>query len=117
MAHPQAFTTGLPFVAVKIKRHAVAAIFVDVAVGVVHHGAGDTRRNSARHHRLGAGFWAKADVFRIWDGGEFYFITLVATRLAADTNNDRPLAERLRRVTVNFELLPRRQRRRGGEAM
>lgn len=51
LAHPQALESGFPAVPVKQHADAVAAVFIDMSVGVVLGGARDTCRQRPGHHR------------------------------------------------------------------
>ena len=51
LAHPQALEPGLPAIPVKQHVDAVAAVFIDMAVGVIFSGTGDAGRQRPGHHR------------------------------------------------------------------
>ena len=53
LAHPQAFITRFPRIAVKVEVDPVAPVLVDMGVDVVLHRAGDPRRERAGHYRAG----------------------------------------------------------------
>ena len=62
-AQPEAFFAGFPSVAVEEEVHAVAALHVDMGIGVVRLGAGDAGRDGAGDLGFGSWDWAKADGF------------------------------------------------------
>ncbi len=53
LAHPQAFITRFPRIAVKVEVDPVAPVLVDMGIDIVFHRAGDPRRECAGHYRAG----------------------------------------------------------------
>ncbi|ERT10285.1 hypothetical protein O185_25810, partial [Photorhabdus temperata J3] len=108
--HPQAFSPFRPFRPVKIKRHPVQPVFINIPVRVVHDRAAYPGGQGARYPGFGDQFRSKTDVFRVGDRGECHFKTAIPARTAANTGYHRPFTKGFRGLPPDFQLLTRQQR-------
>ncbi len=93
LTDPQAFVTLLPTVTVEHQIDTVAAVFVDVAVGVIRGGTGHSGGQGAGHGRLADPRRAEAILFGVRDGFKMYFIAAVAAGVAGDAGDDHPFTK------------------------
>ncbi|CNM13987.1 Uncharacterised protein [Yersinia pseudotuberculosis] len=115
LTDPQAFVTLLPTVTVEHQIDTVAAVFVDVAVGVIRGGTGHSGGQGAGHGRLADPRRAEAILFGVRDGFKMYFIAAVAAGVAGDAGDDHPFTKLCWHVVSgDFQFLTRPQCRRIG---
>ncbi len=119
LAYPQALEAGFPAVPVKQHVDAVAAVLIDMPVGVVFRGAGDASRERAGHHRAGAGLRAEAEIGAVRDAVKQHTKVCIATGMAVHRRHHHTCCKHLRHFIAagHFQHLSRRERRTTGERL